>query len=200
MKITSAATGEMPAALGLRGHLVYLTDELGNVGIGEASPLPNYSPDDIEGVPSILNDVATRLGQIDDDLGAIDARLDVFSSALGPASRFAFETALLTILAHRKNTTIARLLGGNENTRVPINGVVGANGNVDTWNEEAAAILDRGIRVIKVKIGRSEKNFDVEHTALRALRKICRPISSCGSMRTEALASARENASRAWRT
>lgn len=171
MKITHAVAEAMPAAFGLRGHLVRLTDELGNVGLGEASPLPNYSPDDIEGIPRTLNDVVTRLDHVDDSLDGIDTRVNAFAAALGPASRFAVETSLLAILAQRKNTTIARLLGGKESVRVPINGVIGTHGDVASWTKEATTLIERGIRVLKVKLGRSDSNFDREHVALCELRK-----------------------------
>jgi L-alanine-DL-glutamate epimerase-like enolase superfamily enzyme len=173
MKITKVTVEPMPLALGLRGHLVKLTDELGHVGVGEGSPLPDYSPDDVAGCPTLLRDIGARIEHVDDDPDAIDSRLNAFASALdaAPASRFALETALLAILSQRKKMRVAILLGGKENAHVPINGVVGAAGNIETWRAEAAAILERGIRVIKVKVGRSEKDFGVEHAALRELRK-----------------------------
>jgi L-alanine-DL-glutamate epimerase-like enolase superfamily enzyme len=174
MKITKVNVEPMPIALGLRGDLVKLTDELGNAGVGEASPLANYSPDDIAGCPHLLHDVGSRIGNVDDDVDAIDERLDVFGSVLdhAPASRFALETALLAILSRRKETSIARMLGGKKGACVPLSGVVGANGDISAWSREAAASLERGIRVIKVKVGRSKKDFDSEHVALRALRKM----------------------------
>ncbi len=171
MRITKVTVEPMPGTFGLRGDLVRLTDELGNVGVGEGSPLPNYSPDDIAACPVLLHDVGSRMGDVDDTVDAIDEKLNGFASALdsAPASRFALETALLAILSARKKTSVAKLLGGKPNARVPINGVVGASGDLTSWTREATAIIERGIRVIKVKLGRSG-DFDREHAALRELR------------------------------
>jgi L-alanine-DL-glutamate epimerase-like enolase superfamily enzyme len=171
MRITKVTVERMPATLGLRGDLVRLTDELGNIGVGESSPLPKYSPDDIERCPVLLDDIGSRIGDVDDTIDAIDEKLNEFTFALdsAPASRFALETALLAILSVRKKNSVAELLGGKSNARVPINGVVGANGSMTTWLREATAILERGIRVIKVKMGRTD-DFDREHAALRELR------------------------------
>jgi L-alanine-DL-glutamate epimerase-like enolase superfamily enzyme len=193
MKIASVTVEPMPKSLGLRGHLVKLTDERGTVGVGEASPLPNYSPDDLASAPHLLNDIGSRLGEVDDDVDTIDSRLNVFASALdvAPASRFALETALLTILAQRKSTSVARLLGGKEHARVPLNGVIGANGNVASWVSDASALIERGIRVIKVKLGRSKDDVDREHAALIELRKKLPPdvelrLDANGSFRDRA--------------
>jgi L-alanine-DL-glutamate epimerase-like enolase superfamily enzyme len=193
MKIASVTVEPMPKSLGLRGHLVKLTDERGNVGIGEASPLPNYSPDDIAAVPDLLRDLGVRIGEVDDAINAIDSRLNGFANALdgAPASRFALETALLAIVAQRKHSSVARVLGGKENARVPLNGVVGANGDVASWVSDVTALLERGIRVIKVKLGRSKDDFDREHAALIELRKKLPPdvelrLDANGSFRDRA--------------
>jgi L-alanine-DL-glutamate epimerase-like enolase superfamily enzyme len=172
MKITKVTVEPMPRALGLRGHLVSLTDEFGNVGVGEGSPLGNYSPDEIEACPYLLYEVGSQFGGVDDDIDAIDARLDVFASALdqAPATRFALETAILSLFATRKNTSVARLLGGKEGSRVAVNGVVGVDGSLDTWVDQTKALIARNIRVVKVKVGRSGHSFDTERAALHRLR------------------------------
>ncbi|MEO8874222.1 MAG: enolase C-terminal domain-like protein [Polyangiaceae bacterium] len=172
MKITSVVVEPMPRVRGPRGHLVQLTDELGNVGVGEGAPLPDYSPDDIAGCPHLLRDLGARIGEVDDSATAIDRRLAVFAAVLdaAPAARFGLETALLDILSHRKKQPISMLLGGKENARVPVNGVIGTDGDVDAWMARAAALVARGVRVVKVKVGRSDLDFDREHDALRKLR------------------------------
>ena len=141
-----------------QGHLLRLTDDRGNVGVGEASPLPGYSPDDASECPRILSTVASCLDHAPDHVGEIDAWLGrtVPIPTNAPASRFAVETAVLDLVSQRANMPLSVLLGGKDDACVPINGVVGARGDVDRWVEEARELVERGIRTIKVKIGRSD--------------------------------------------
>lgn len=150
-----------------RGIVVRL-DDGALAGLGEASPLPGYSPDTLDEVERALRRVAERPMTIDDD----DAPLDVVRGALReltvspPAAAFAIETALLDLLARRRETSVFRLLGGGEAT-VPISGVV-VGDDPPALLASCRALVARGIGTAKMKIG--VRPFDLELAALRAIR------------------------------
>ena len=159
-----------------QGHLLRLTDERGNIGVGEASPLPGYSPDDASECPRILSAFASRLDHAPDHVGEIDAWLTKTATipTNAPASRFAVETAILDLVSQRANMPLSVVLGGRDDARVAMNGVVGASGDVDRWVEEARDLVERNIRVVKVKIGRSS-DFRRELHELAVVRALLPP-------------------------
>lgn len=114
------------------GLLLRLTDERGEVGIGEASPLPDYSPDDLDGARAALAalDWSRPLSTVRAAVAAIDARQ--------PAARFAVETALLDLVARRRPAKRAREVAAC----ALVGDLDGARG---AWA--------RGVRCFKVKVG-----------------------------------------------
>lgn len=140
-----------------RGHLLFLTDECGNVGVGEASPLAGYSPDDAVECPRTLSSVASAMDHAPEHVAEVDAWLDRLRQIpdRARASRFAVETAVLDLISRRANVPLSVLLGARGDACVAVNGVVGGSGDVDAWVDEARGLVARGISAIKVKIGRS---------------------------------------------
>jgi len=146
------------AGLGRAAWLVRVTDERGEVGRGEASPLPGYSPDDADACAVALRGIAGELaaGESVEAIAAPAAE----RLAHVPAARFALDTALCALLARRAGCSIARVLGGERDRPIAVNGVIA--GDVATWRAQADALLARGVRTIKVKT--------TDTPALRALR------------------------------
>lgn len=143
-----------------RGSLLRLTDGLGRVGLGEASPLAGYSPDGSSEVRAALErfvgrplaapgeDPLPRARELARDFGDL------------PAARFAVESAWLDLAGKRLGVPLARLLGSAARTRVPLAALVTAADPAGAA-EEARAGLERGIGTLKLKIGLADLGLDL---------------------------------------
>jgi o-succinylbenzoate synthase len=149
-----------------RGVRLELTDDDGRVGQGEATPLPGYSPDDVDACARAIRDVAPLL-----DLRAthLPARFDAALAGL-PCARFALETALVDLEAQRRGVSVAAVLAGADaapQARIDVSGLVDL-GATD-FEDQARALVRRGITTVKVKVGAAPR--DVELARLGALRR-----------------------------
>lgn len=160
------------------GLLLQLWDDLGHQGLGEASPLPGYSPDDLAACEAELH--AFEYSALDLDLtpqgppGSLGTRLAAVTSRVrAPAARFALETALLDVIARRARRPLWHVLQALHGQRastehaadVALNAVCTASDA--RVLDEIAAARDRGIRCFKLKVGR---DFERELTVLEAVR------------------------------
>ncbi len=160
------------------GLLLHLWDDLGHQGLGEASPLPGYSPDDLAACEAELH--AFEYSALDLDLapdgppGSLGTRLAAVTSRVrAPAARFALETALLDVISRRARRPLWQVLqalhgqrAGTEHAAdVALNAVCTASDA--RVLDEIAAARDRGIRCFKLKVGR---DFERELTVLEAVR------------------------------
>lgn len=147
----------------------------GRVGYGECSPLPGFSPDDLDRATRDLGTVAARMrgaalpldASAFDALDAIFAGIDV--AALAPSARFAFETAILDLRARVFGHGLHRELGGSPEpppVRLSALATTIAAHDVDASVEDAHR---RGIDTLKVKVGRPGALAD-ELTCLRHIR------------------------------
>ena len=141
----------------------------GTLGLGEASPLPGYSPDDMWDVAEALHALVATPIEVD----ALASPFDIVSCALGerppaePSARFALETAVLDWLGRNRGLPVHRILGGDaERDPVPIGDLVMAQ-NPSEWLPEADRLLADGATHLKLKVG-----LDVarEVQALQAIR------------------------------
>lgn len=125
------------------------------VGIGEASPLPGYSLDDLATCQTELERCWERLPDIDVGAPIVETlrRAVALAGAQAPAAVFALETAVLDLVSRaRERPAWAVLRGDDEASPIALSAL--AEG--DTPDELAAAAeraLARGIRVVKVKVG-----------------------------------------------
>lgn len=156
------------------GALIELRDEEGRVGYGDAAPLPPFSREDIDACARAL-ERARVLESVDEDLPAADAiasALKPVSGALAaaPSARLAIETALLDLLAQRRGTSVAALLGGSGEGTVPVNALLVAP-PVETLAERAEALAQEGYGAIKIKLrANDDQGFERELGALREVR------------------------------
>jgi o-succinylbenzoate synthase len=185
MKIASARLqrlgGRLPVAISnsgaswttREGLLLQLFSEEGLSGQGEATPLPGYSRDTIEECEAALTALRP------DDFGELDLVLPAAAQVrrwlaahpLPPAARFAVETALFNLIALRTRRPVAELLGSPVSPHpVPLSALLPSPLRSDELLREAADALARGLRTLKIKIGRAGA-FDDELAALRALRR-----------------------------
>jgi o-succinylbenzoate synthase len=163
-----------------QGVLVQLRDDQGHRGLGEASPLPGYSRDDLAGCEAELRalDSAALAIELGPDGACGRERLaEVTSRVRAPAARFAVETALLDLVGQRAGWPLWRVLradAGQDHAdapaavpaTVPLNAVC-APGDPGRVLDDVAAAYARGIRCFKLKVGR---DLPGELAALEAVR------------------------------
>lgn len=156
------------------GLLLRLVDEEGAVGLGEASPLPGYSADELASCAARLQQVEWSALDLDlDEAGGLRGFAPATARALArlpPAARCAAETALLTLLACRRAVPLATLLRGEPPpAAVPVSALL-AGESAEELLESARAALARGFSTLKIKIGRPD-GAAWELAALQALRR-----------------------------
>ncbi len=143
------------------GIVLELVDELGNVGQGEASPLPGYSPDDLATNRAALGGL--RLGGLELDPTLPVARLfGAVGEHVPPgarAARFALETALLDLVARRRQIPAWSLLAEGTPLPVPLSALLDAPSLEQRW-AQAKRARDRGVATFKVKLGRHPGELD----------------------------------------
>jgi o-succinylbenzoate synthase len=134
--------------------LVTVTDAQGRRGIGEASPLPGYSPDTLDAVEAALGGLdASRLQAALElptraALGAVSGLLP----ASLPSARMALETAVLDWLGRRAGVPAPVLLGGAANGTRPLAQLLGPAASA-VIAEDADRAVRAGFRNVKLKLG-----------------------------------------------
>lgn len=89
--------------------IVAMRAEAGELGLGEAAPLPGMSRETIEETARSLRAFATPLA-----VETPDAALALAANIGSPAARFGVETALLGAFAQRARASVAYLLGARD--------------------------------------------------------------------------------------
>ena len=162
---------------GLRreGLLLRLLDETGRSGHGEASPLPGYSLDDLASCERVLEKL--EVPPIEPE----PAELLALCQGLVPdgcpaAARAALEMALFDLAGQRIEEPVWMLLRRASDAQarampslLPLAALLDAKNEIELI-AQARAALERGIRTLKVKIGRHGP-FEEELVRLRALRR-----------------------------
>jgi L-alanine-DL-glutamate epimerase-like enolase superfamily enzyme len=166
-----------------RTILVVLRTELGATGLGEAAPLPGYSPDTIDNAWAALEEVsvgplveAARAGGLESLGHALD------EARLVHSARFAVETAVLDAIARESSqvsmvshiTSVAKPYAMNgaaissvlQDHTVSRSGLAGVAGDADV-RVSALSLRARGIGTIKLKASGAEPAL--EAAWLRAL-------------------------------
>jgi L-alanine-DL-glutamate epimerase-like enolase superfamily enzyme len=141
--------------------LVVLRDELGNSGLGTATPEPHVTGETSERCREALADLDFLVGA---DLGALPAVLaalpPLFTGA--PAARAAVDMALHDLLGQRLGVSLGTILGRWQRS-LPTSITIGIK-PTDEALVEADEYLARGFRVLKVKIGKDLEE-DLERLA-----------------------------------
>lgn len=171
---TSAGpVGTLRAPLATRcGLVLILTSETGLEGIGEASPLPGYSPDTIELAEKALDGIHHALAGLQTERGAAAAIARATSPAArelegAPSARFAVESALLDLLGRFYRLPAHRLLGARSPSPVPRSVLLPPPAHPGA-SLAARQAIGRGIHTLKLKLG--ERPFEEELAALVRLR------------------------------
>ncbi len=172
--------------------LLRLADGAGNIGWGEASPLPGYSPDDLGSAERVLDVWAARwaAGEVEvvaefaAEVAAEFAAADVAAAELQgvPSARCAIDTALLDLEANRSGVPIHSVLLGSREPmpaveRIPICALmtlpgVARPGAPNAPNDVIAEVKQRvseGFQTVKFKVG-GDPGFSGHLDQLRAVR------------------------------
>jgi o-succinylbenzoate synthase len=145
-----------------RKGLLVAIERDGVTGVGEASPLPGFSRDDLATCRSAL---AATPPPDDADPAALAAAL---SAAYPPAAAWAVFTAILDARARARGVPLAALLAPRPATRVPVAAVVDGIAN-------ALLSVAAGVRTLKLKIGGSLGDLDDSVAAIAQIRDAVGP-------------------------
>lgn len=180
--------------------LLCLTDDGGNRGLGEASPLPGYSPDQLDQVEAALArlegaNVAAALEQAGSSVRSALHALAALVSADLPSGRMALETAGLDLLARRQGVSAPQLLGADGSSR-PLAHLLGPASAKSSLSDAEAAV-QAGFSHFKLKLG-AQGQLEAELAGVRALRE---RYGNAVTLRLDANGSLSENdVAQAWQS
>lgn len=144
----------------IEATVVGITDELGNIGYGymPAMLIVGESPATAE---ALLHSTIAPLLRDHEILGVPDVmkQIDV-AIGVNWQLKFAVEEALLDLHGKRMKTPLYNLFGGLARREVPVMRMLGLKPPKETA-AEAKALVDRGYRCVKIKIGLDDKR-DIE--------------------------------------
>jgi L-Ala-D/L-Glu epimerase len=142
--------------------LLRIYDAQGTSGLGEASPLPGYSPDALGDVEAALRGVdgseleraLRRAPSAGEKHGAIATLHEVgqLVSERFPAARMGLETAALDLLSRRAGVSAPHWLGAPSAAAVRLAALLGA-ASEPALLERARAALEQGYTHLKIKVG-----------------------------------------------
>jgi len=142
----------------------------GTTGLGEASPLPGYSPDSMAEASDELHRLAEAPIIANPLASPFELLVETFARhpLTHPASRFALETALLDWLGHTRGEPLHQILGGDAKRQpIPIADLV-MEASPASWPACADALLAGGATHLKLKVG---ADLDAELASLKAIRQ-----------------------------
>lgn len=177
--------------------LLRLTDGRGQTGLGEASPLPGYSPESLDAVAQALGRLPTRGIEAALEQTPARAALRAAAGLLPPAlpsARMALESALLDLLGRRQGLPAPLLLGAEPRAQRPLALLLGP-ALERTLPAQLDAGLSRGFRHFKLKLG-AEGMLERELSAITGLREHFGPSIGLRLDANRALAS--NAVTRAW--
>lgn len=152
---------------GIHSVLLEITTDSGITGWGEASPWPVFTGT-VEANAAALH-IHLRPHLIGTDPILVEKHLTTADRIIVGCSeaKAALETALLDIAGQICGRPIAELLGGRHRDRVPLSFSV-ANPDFDANMDEVERAWADGVRILKVKAGFADHDFDL--TRLEKLR------------------------------
>lgn len=138
------------------GVLLVLTDEAGVQGVGEASPLSGYSPDDISDTRRAL--ARLEPGELTSNLAGVAgdstvARLSALTRSLDealPAAHFALETAYLDLSCRQDGVPANSLLPSLEHGSISVAALLPTLDHQSV--DHARRLISEGYSTLKVKL------------------------------------------------
>ncbi|MEW6506456.1 MAG: o-succinylbenzoate synthase [Bacteroidota bacterium] len=139
------------------GFYLVITDQYGNKGIGEASPLPGFSKENISEAEQDINYLTKLFSRKEFHLSNALINDISYDKKIVPSVCFAFEQALFNLALlqnERTNNLTAGLIG---KSFVEVNSIIDIDEKSEVLNRIEADLLS-GYKTIKLKVGRL--NFD----------------------------------------
>jgi o-succinylbenzoate synthase len=121
----------------------------GEVGRGEALPLPSFGTESLEACERALRAAVERLGELPESAAQLESALEGLESA--PAARFALETALLELEAKRTGEPLHAVLGEVQQLALPVNALL-SGATPEALAESARTARAQGFGTVKVKV------------------------------------------------
>lgn len=146
--------------------IVTLVDDSGQVGYGEASPLPFFTGETARGIDLRLREsfLPLLVGRDPFALAAIHAAMDRLPG--NTSAKAAIDIALYDLQGKLAGRPAVDLLGGPVRARVPVTYPIGIRPLAEAVAEAEGAVA-RGIHTLKLKVGRDPR-ADIERvTAIR---------------------------------
>ena len=144
-----------------RSHvIVQLRDDGGSVALGEASPLPSFTGETAASIDLQLREyfLPRLIGKSAFDLNLIDRELDSLPG--NTSAKAAIDIALFDLQGKLASVPTVDLLGGRVRNCVNVTYPIGIR-PIHEAVAEAERAVQRGIRTLKLKIGR-DPDVDVE--------------------------------------
>jgi o-succinylbenzoate synthase len=149
-----------------KGFIINLKNSTGLIGVGDASPFPEFGSETYEQTEEALNSLKIQLKvDLDKIEGSLAENLSQFNNF--PALRHGFEQALLDLISKEKNIPIAQLLRRKTKNEINVNGLIDFQSPKDSA-QTALKLKTNGFRTIKIKTGRD--NFDDDYKCIEAVR------------------------------
>jgi L-alanine-DL-glutamate epimerase-like enolase superfamily enzyme len=147
----------------IEATVVGVTDDAGNTGYGYMPAMIVVGESSASAEALLHGTVVAVLKEHSSGIPAIVSKID-YAIGANPQLKFAVEEALLDLQAKRLNIPLYQLLGGLSRREVPVMRMLGLKPPHETA-AEAKALVDRGYRYVKIKIGLDEKR-DIETVKL----------------------------------
>lgn len=156
-----------------RAHiLVALTDEMGVIGVGEVTPLSNFTGETARAVYCVLKEVILPeiIGFDSFDIAAVHQKIDrlIFGNN---AAKCAVDCAFYDLMAKELGCPLYALLGGKTNRRVAINRHIGIM-PLDASVSMAKKYTLQNYKSIKIKVG---ADIDAAAVCICAIRDAVGP-------------------------
>ncbi len=150
------------------GFYLVITDHQGNKGIGEVSPLPGLSKENIVQTEEDINYLIKFFS-----IGEFELRNKLWNKIsqdriIAPSVRFGFEQALFSLAIKQKASFEAQILGLTNKNTIEVNSIIALDNENEVLNRVNSEI-NSGYKTIKLKVGRD--NFADDLRIIELVRK-----------------------------
>jgi o-succinylbenzoate synthase len=149
------------------GFFLVLRNEDGDIGTGEAAPLPDFGSESYDDDENALANFNLKLNIDTNNIeNSIEENLSPFNSL--PALKYGLELAILNLICNEKKLTMHQLLKRKYSEYLFVNGVISFMGREDAAIS-AAELVKEGFETLKVKVGRND--FEEDLLTIKKIRE-----------------------------
>ena len=153
------------------GLIIRLQSECGHEGLGEISPLANFSRESLDQAQKQIISMAVFLTHehFPHDLEKLEGRFENYLGRFNllPSVRFGIEMAILNLIASKKKVSLSDILSVEHQGSVRINGLL--QGTKEDVVQQAKDLLAKGYTSMKLKVG---SNIDEDIEKFNAVNEI----------------------------